>query len=274
MTETRILHAEGASLTIFPDAPAWNGRRTAALGRLDLPSAEVGAAVLRRAAIELRREGVEAILAPMDGDTWHSYRVVTESDGSPPFPMEPTSGAHDFAALTAAGFAAVVGYSSARAEVSALPMFSPAIEGIAIAAWDGDPSALADEAFALAKGAFAEAAFYKPISHDAFLALYAPLLPRLDPGLVLLARDRQAALVGFLLGYPDGRGGAVVKTYAGAVRGVGRMLVDAFNAEVRARGLTSVVHALMRDDNTSRDRSRTNGGRTFRRYALLGQSLG
>ena len=39
-----------------------------------------------------RKEGFKALLGPLDGDTWHAYRVVTESDGSMPFMMEPKSG--------------------------------------------------------------------------------------------------------------------------------------------------------------------------------------
>ena len=39
----------------------------------------------------LAAEGFDAVIGPMDGDTWHRYRVVTESDGSPPYLLEPVS---------------------------------------------------------------------------------------------------------------------------------------------------------------------------------------
>jgi hypothetical protein len=37
----------------------------------------------------VRSHGIGRVLGPMDGDTWHSYRFVTESDGSAGFLLEP-----------------------------------------------------------------------------------------------------------------------------------------------------------------------------------------
>ena len=87
----------GAHADIYRDAPPLDGVRTAAIGGFHCESAEAGAALLRRACDMLAGEGFGAMLGPMDGDTWHTYRVVTWSDGSPPFLLEPTSGPHDLA---------------------------------------------------------------------------------------------------------------------------------------------------------------------------------
>src|ERR1700692_2231118 len=63
--------AEGAACTLYRDAPAWEGRRTAAIGGFSCASAAAGAALLRRAGEMARAEGFERLIGPMDGDTWH-----------------------------------------------------------------------------------------------------------------------------------------------------------------------------------------------------------
>ncbi len=264
----------GARLTLFRDAPSWDGRRTAAIGRLALADPEAGASLVREAATIAASEGFVGLLGPMDGDTWHPYRVVTGTDGSPPFPMEPRSGEHDLAALLGCGFSPVSEYVSSRASVADLPPPGEVPPGFAVRPWDGkDPEGLIGRVFDMSLSAFAGAAFYKPVTRDAFMRLYEPLLPHMDPGMVLFAKAVDHRIAGFLFGYPDGAGGAVLKTYASGVPGVGRALVDAFNQVVRERGMTHVTHALMRTDNPSLDRSALNAGTVFRRYALMARSL-
>ncbi len=57
-------------------------------------TAEAGATAIRAAMAELKAEGFEAVLGPMDGDTWGKHRLVIESDGRPPFLMEPHNPPH------------------------------------------------------------------------------------------------------------------------------------------------------------------------------------
>ena len=94
--EPSDLGGPDAHCTLYRDAPSWNGMRTAAIGRLTIANRQAGAALLHDACTRLATEGFGAVLAPLDGDTWHGYRVVTETDGSPPFALEPTGGPHDW----------------------------------------------------------------------------------------------------------------------------------------------------------------------------------
>jgi len=48
-------------------------------------------ALLQGAAAQLRAAGCELAAGPVDGDTWHHYRLVTWSDGTPAFTLEPFS---------------------------------------------------------------------------------------------------------------------------------------------------------------------------------------
>ena len=269
----------GASCRVYRDAPSFEGLKTAAIGGLRCDSAPAGAALLREASALLRSEGCAALLGPMDGDTWHSYRVVTESDGSAPFAIEPVSGPHDRAALEAAGFAPVSSYVSTRAALAdAISAEAPKVAGVTVVPWDGkNADLLIGKLFDMSAASFADKAFFKPISKAAFLQLYQPMLPAIDPRLIFFAHDENG-LIGFLFGLPnllEGRQpkAAILKTYASARPGVGHVLADRFHRAARELGCTAVIHALMHVDNVSFDRSRRHAAKVFRRYALMARRL-
>lgn len=272
MSDFDEMRTAGAALRFYENGPAWDGAASVALGGMAFDDPASGTALLREA---LARAAGRPVLAPMDGDTWHAYRTVTHSDGSPPFLMEPAAHPHVAGALADAGFVGVADYVSTIMALDT-PQTPPApVDGVAIAPWDGtDAQALLEQVFALAGGSFADKQFFKPITREAFLALYLPLLPMLDPRLVFLARDEASgAINGFLLGYRDPavptRG--VLKTYAGARRGIGHLLAHSFHEAARALGCSHVIHALMHADNVSLVRSGQHGAQVFRRYTLFGQ---
>jgi hypothetical protein len=250
-----------------------------AVGGFTCAAAADGAALLDEIAARLAAEGAGALIGPMDGDTWHRYRVVTESDGSPPFALEPASGPYDREAFAAAGFAPISEYVSARGQLrDALAATPVVLPGITVIPWDGrDADALVERLFELSLAEFSGNRFFKPITRQAFLELYAPILPLIDPAHVLFARGPDG-LAGFLFGLPDRLEGAeprtvILKTYASRLRGAGHLLADTFHRRALAMGFTQVIHALMHVDNISRARSSRYAARVFRRYALMGRKL-
>lgn len=274
------LKTEGASLTLHLDGPVWDGTTAATIGTVAFRDPEAGARLLSQALARLRAAGRTRVLGPMAGDTWHAYRFVSETDGSPPFLMEPTNRPHEPAIFAAAGFTPVAHYFSARMALDRIdPAPPPATEAFSVNAWDGTaPEALIREVFALSRVAFAANAFYTPIPEEAFLAMYRPLMPMMRPDLIFLARRPDGALAGYLFAIPDYAEGpetktVILKTYASLIPGAGRHLVHACHATARALGFQTVIHALIHDDNRSADRSRREGATLFRRYALLGLRL-
>jgi len=269
-----------ASCRIYRDAPQWENRRTAAIGQFRCATAADGTAVLVRSIELLRTEKFEAVIGPMDGDTWHRYRVVVETDGTPPFVMEPTSGPHDLAAFRSVGFHPISSYVSARASLDGAIKSGPpiAIDDIQVQAWDGkDAIALIERLFEFSSRGFSRNAFFKPIDLPEFLKLYEPIIPAIDPRLVLFALSGSEP-VGFLFGFPNGvpkqqPATVVLKTYASAKPGVGRLLADTFHRTARQLGFSGVIHALMHVDNVSRKHSELHTATVFRRYALMGCRL-
>ena len=280
MNDPELIEIEGASALLYRDAPSFEGVRTAAVGGFACEDAAGGRRLLEKAKILLRGEGFQAILGPMDGDTWRRYRLVSETDGSPPFAMEPTSGPHDQAAFVAAGFAPVSEYVSSRAKLAeAVGADAPSLPGVEVTAWDGQGvETLTQRMFEMSLAGFARNRFFKPISREAFVKLYEPVMPLVDPRLILFAHAADGRLAGFLFGLPNRLEGAaprtvILKTYASGMRGLGHILADSFHRRAIALGYVDVIHALMHVDNISRERSARHGATIFRRYALMGARL-
>lgn len=278
--EQQSLENADASLLIYRDAPSWDERKTAAVGSFKFTAAEGGAALLKQANEQLKQEGFDAVIGPMDGDTWHSYRAVTQSDGSPAFLMEPQSGTHDVAALEAAGFQPISGYVSSRTQTEhGISKRRGGRKGLEIQTWDGEaPEAFFGDVYDFSLAGFARNRFYKPISKETFLGMYMPYVPFLKRELILFARRDSGALAGFLFGIPDFSQGpqtktAILKTYASSVFGAGHLLADVFHRNALELGLTTTIHALMHEDNIARQRSEKLGGSIFRRYHLFGHVL-
>ncbi|MGV3576798.1 MAG: hypothetical protein ACO1O4_16870 [Devosia sp.] len=279
MTDFETFERPGAALRLYRDAPSWDGLRTASIGGLTFEDASAATTLLEDVLATLRRETFAAVIGPMDGDTWRSYRTIVETDGSAPFALEPRSGAFDHQVLAAVGFHPISQYVSSRAKlVDTLGPEPVTMPGIAVTPWDGTGAeALISRLFAMSGNAFAGNHFFKPITREAFLALYRPILPMLDPRHILFAHSASGDLVGFLFGYPDRLAqqnpAAVLKTYASGLRGVGHLLADHYHRRAIEMGHDTVIHALMHESNVSKERSARHKAQVFRRYALLGRRL-
>lgn len=278
--EPQILEHGDSSLAIYRDAPAFEEKQTAALGSLRFATSDAGAALVNEAVSQLKSEDFEAVIGPMDGDTWRSYRSVTQSDGSPTFLMEPVSGEHDVASLEATGFTPISGYVSARVETEkAIRKKRSSRVGIEILTWDGQsPEEFFGEVYDFSVAGFARNRFYKPITREEFLGMYTPYVPFLKRELILFARRANGDLAGFLFGIPNYAEGpqtktTILKTYASSVFGAGHLLADIFHRNALEQGYTTTIHALMHKDNIALQRSGKLGGEIFRRYSLFGRTL-
>ena len=277
MTDTLI--TPGAQLTLYRDAPSFEGRHTAALGGFACETPAAGARLIREAMSELKSEGFGAVLGPMDGNTWAKHRLVIESDGRLPFLMEPQNPQHHVDAFEQSGLKIVSRYLSAVRPAEALHSDTPPPPGLRLRTLD--MSRAEDELariHAVSLEAFASNMFYQPIALEDFLASYRPILPMIDPELVLLAEDEAGSLKGFLFAVPDFAEGTrpkavILKTYASRAKGGGSMLANAFHERAQARGFTEVIHALMHESNLSATHSGNHASRIFRRYALWGGVL-
>lgn len=270
------------------DAPGVSG----VLGHYGARDAEGGATLLRAAAAALKADGAVRVLGPMNGSTWARYRLALPPEtpderNEPPYLSEPVNPPEYLEHFAAAGFVPTVEYESRiqrdlslvdpKAEAAALKVAAAGIR-IEALALDRFEESLA-EIHALSLESFGDNPFYRPIARDAFVAMYTPLRPIIDPELVELARDASGALVGFSFAFLDPLGAAagtpgrvVLKTLVTkpSLRGVGlgSLLMDRTRSLAVAKGHRAVIHALMHLSNASKRMSERTTTR-FRRYALF-----
>lgn len=277
----------------LPDDPE---ARVGLVGHYAAADGASAAVLLDAALAELKAQGATYALGPMDGSTWHTYRLVTDpapeqGEAEPPFFLEPFTPPEAVGQFERAGFAPVARYYSAR-----VPELEPAGDwlakaearlaetGIRMRPFDPtDAEAELRRLYAVAAASFTENAFYTPQPEAVFAATYRPLLARIRPELIGLA-ERDKAPVGFVFAVPDlaqsARGEAVdttiVKTVAvhpdvqGA--GLGGALVARVQEEARRLGFRRALHALMHEANVSTRISR-HDAYPMRRYALFGRPL-
>ena len=264
---------------------------TGLIGHYAALDAKAGAEMLEHALDWHRADGCERVIGPMDGSTWHRYRLLTERGREPTFFLEPDNPDDWPRHFTDAGFAPLATYFSAlntdltrcdprsgqrRAE---LERDGITLRKIDVERFEAELAGIHE----LSLVAFARNLLYSPIGLDAFLASYAPIRPHLVPDLVLLA-ERGGQLVGFIFGIPDlaepARGETlrtvIVKSMAVhpacGGNGLGGLLMEDCQQAARKLGFERAIHALMHETNRSRSIS-ARYGRTIRRYALYGKSL-
>ena len=275
----RIVSGDGASCALWFNGPAWDGVPCATLGQLVGATPEALAVVLEEAIAVLAGAGCRAILGPMDGATWFSYRIVTDAGTRPPFLLEPRPDPIVLAALKAAGFAPVAEYVSTVAPLATLRRGIAGSGTLRLRAFDRERAE--DDLrllYRLSVTGFAGNAFYTPIAEADFRALYTPVLRLLDPEFLLFAEDDAGETLGFAFALPNYAEGQaprslIFKTYAALKPGVGSVLADALHRRARERGFTEVIHAFMHADNQSLKHSQLLGAEVFRRYALFGKRL-
>jgi hypothetical protein len=158
----------------------------------------------------LRGIGAGAVVGPLDGDTWHRYRLSVGPWDEPPFLLEPDNPPWYEPLWTANGFTVLERYFSKRIDPAAVVAHLEGRAREALAAGYRlrplDPARFEAELrtiYELSRRIFARNFLYTEISREEFVRLYAGARALLDPGLVLFARSPEGEDAGFLFAYPD-----------------------------------------------------------------------
>ena len=262
------------------------------IGHYAANDAEAGAELLQHALDRHRAEGCDRVIGPMDGSTWHRYRLLTERGTEPTFFLEPDNPDDWPTHFTDAGFVPLATYTSAlnsdlnridprsdqrRAELEHRGI---TLRPIDVERFDVELAAIHE----LSLVAFARNFLYSPIGLEAFLASYNPIRHHLVPELVLTrgagwASSSASSLV-FRISW-NRRGVSLcarqsssrwpcIRRSAGI--GLGGLLMDDCQRAARKLGFARVIHALMRETNRSRIIS-SRYGPTIRRYTLYERPL-
>jgi hypothetical protein len=159
----------------------------------------------------LRAAGAGEIIGPMDGDTWHRYRLSVGPWEEAPFLLEPYNPPHYRELWEAQGFTVLEGYGSQRVDdLAAVAAHLEPRRQQALAAGYRlrrfEMSRFREELgliYRLSCAIFAGNFLYTEIPEAEFVALYAGARGLLDPDLIWLAEAAGGECVGFLFAYPD-----------------------------------------------------------------------
>lgn len=251
----------------------------------DRPTARaLGEAAL--AWLRIQAPGTQTVLAPMNFDTWHAYRLRTSGFDQPTFAMEPYNPAYYPALLEALGFEPTAHFvtKTVTEPESLLARWQPyhaaaVAQGFAFRSIN--PAALADELsliYRLSLAIFRENPFFVEISESEFGSLYAGTGAGLDPDLLLFAIDPAGEPAGFCFSFPDQRypGTAHAKTFGllpgRRSRGLGSALGHEVYRRLVARGFVRINHCLAREGNRG-DQFDRGAAAVTRRYALYSRRL-
>lgn len=281
-----------ARFSLWWDAvPQLSGERLGLIGHYAAANAQSGAFALDHACRELAERGCTLAVGPMDGSTWHRYRLLTVRGGEPPFFLELDNPDDWPSHFTSSGFDSLAHYfSSLNADLvqrdPRVPRAQARLETAGITIRPLDLNNFDDDLrriFAVAEVSFRPNFLYTPISEEAFLALYQPLREYVHPELVLIA-EQEGRPVGFLFATPDWLQAqrrqaidtAIVKTVAvlpdRTYAGLGAVLGDLCHQRCVGLGYRRAIHALMHENNVSLNLSHRTGT-PIRRYALYAKRL-
>ena len=217
------------------------------------------------------------LIGPIDGSTWHSYRVVTYSDETPPFILEPQNPPFFPQVLEDAGFKVIDQYFSSAvalhsAQDSRIERVKEKLQEHGIHIRPIDLSTFEEELkmlHALSHQAFYNNPHYSEISQEAFIKLYLPFKEVIAAELCQLVFLKEE-LIGYMFALID-RERLIIKTTAfkplKASAGTSLVLMDNFARFALKHGCKELVYALMHEDNHSAKTANKNAT-IFRRYAL------
>lgn len=271
--------------------PVLDGQPTGYIGHFSAANEPAALDLLDRACKALADHGCKVAVGPIDGTTWHRYRLVTAGSAEPAFFLEPSNPSEWPQYFRGAGFRTLARYQSRvtdslSVEDSRAARAEERLKARGFRVRPLDPAHLGDELTAIhriAVAAFTGAFLYQPISLDSFRESMAPVLPHLNPELVLIAehRDRPA---GFLFAIPD----ALNRSVAGAQEtvvlktvavlpgrknaGLGGWLSRHFHRRAAELGYRRVIHALIHEANSSLNLHRA-PSTTLREYTLFSKPL-
>lgn len=270
------------------EAPPLQGEKLSVIGHFH---AEPGAASAARAILEhacraAGAQGATLVAGPMDGNTWRSYRLVSDAGRDPPFFLEPWTPLEWNDHWRAAGFAPLATYhSSLNQDLERVdprvPQAAARLEREGVRLRELDPVRFVAELerlYELSAASFTRNYLYTPLGREEFIDQYRLVEPYVDPRFVLIA-EQGGRVEGFLFALPDllqkQRGvpvdTLVMKTIAvhpdRQAGGLGAWMTAECHARAAKAGYRRAVHALMHDANKSGRISRHTAG-ILRRYTL------
>ena len=237
------------------------------IGCFEMADKESGKRQLNDYVQQLKNTGHNRIIAPINGDTWHQYRLVSWSNGDPAFPLEPQNPLWYNEVYMELGFKPLMKYRSDKFSMNNVKQIDNTDTAVCIRGFqEGDLRLIYDISLTGFDGNY----LYSEITFEEFSKLYQPMLPMIDKELVVIA-EADGAPVGFMFTFIGNdtqilKSMAVLPEYRS--RGIGAKLINYVLLAGQRKGAKTAIAALMSDGNNSNKIVSKYGSEHIREYTL------
>ena len=288
----------GGSLHLWHNRPDYNGRKTSYIGNVNIHEKyrKNEEQLFNKIFEELKKEGIETIIGPLNGTTWNTYRYVTEKGNGRPFLMEPWNEDYSVSLFEKLDFKHLAGYISTVMEgmnsdgrknlnkkIEKLKKFDYYKDIRVESAENKDLLTVLNKVYDLTVEAFKNNFLYSKLEREIFLKMYLSYEDKIIKKFfkMLYLKDE---LIGYVFGIPDytelGYKGKIdtiiLKTIAVSPeyngKGMGYILINSLIEEAEKEGYENVIYALMHESNVSKNIGLLLGN-MLRRYTLFIKEL-
>ena len=237
------------------------------IGCFEMSDKESGKRQLESYVRQLKNKGHKRIIAPINGDTWHQYRLVSWSNGDPVFPLEPQNPLWYNEVYEELGFKPLMKYRSDKFNMDKVKPIDNIDLTLSIRGFqDSDLRLIYD----MSLKEFDENFLFSKITFEEFSKLYQPILPLVDKELVVIA-DVDGSSVGFLFTFIQNdtqilKSIAVLQEFRS--KGIGAKLVNHVLLAGQRKGAKTAIAALMQDGNNSSKIASKYDSEKIREYTL------
>lgn len=237
------------------------------IGCFEMADKDSGKRQLEQYVRQLKSAGHRHIIAPINGDTWHTYRLVSWSSSEPAFPLEPQNPLWYNEAFEEMGFKPLQKYRSDKFDLSRVQPLSNKDAALHLRNFkEADLRLIHHISLRGFEGNF----LYNHIAFENFNKLYQPMLPMIDRELVVIAEVDNNP-VGFMFAFAAGEN-LILKSMAVLPgfrsKGIGAKMMNHILLAGQRKGLKSAIAALMSEGNNSHEIISKYGSEKIREYTL------
>ena len=288
----------GGSIHLWHNRPDYNGRKTSYIGNVNIHEKyrKNEEQLFNKIFEELKKEGIETIIGPLNGTTWNTYRYVTEKGNGRPFLLEPWNEDYSVSLFEKLGFKPLAGYISTVMEgmnsngrknldkkIEKLKKFDYYKDIRVESAENKNLLTVLNKVYDLTVEAFKNNFLYSELEREIFLKMYMSYEDKIVKKFFKMLYLK-GELIGYVFGIPDytelGYKGKIdtiiLKTIAVSPeyngKGMGYILINSLIEEAEKEGYENVIYALMHESNVSKNIGLLLGN-MLRRYTLFIKEL-
>ena len=288
------------SLNLWHNRPDYNEKKTSYIGNVMIfekyRKEEFEKKIFDELFEELKKDGIELIIGPLNGTTWNTYRYVTKTGNRKPFLMEPWNEGYYVELFQKTGFNPLANYISTIMEnmnpvkrenlskkIEKIKKFDYYKDVKVKSLENEDIITMLNKVYDLTIQAFKNNFLYSELEREIFIKMYMRYEDKIVKKFfkTLYLKDE---LIGYVFGIPDyaelqykGKiETMILKTIAVSPKyngkGMGYILIDELVKETEKSGYKNVIYALMYEKNISKNIGLLLGDE-LRRYTLFIKEL-